>query len=415
MPQSSQSSTSNLIYLKRDIDVALTNLMHQVELMLSARSEYILTEDDLNVSINLPLKSLFNLRFEHPLERTLYEVIVHHCILAEKMCPGCFLLAMRKIVSFIHGNKIPEQMTSISSRIATLSDIERLVFNVVDKSDKSLGNMLRSATTLAGFGGRIILEKTDACVSSVELLSGYVFEVNPGWEMTCRFDNVRTIVIDGFIDSVSEIHHLLTSASETHETYILFSRGMSADVLHTLRVNYDRGLVRVVPIIVNFDLEGINAVNDIAIVTASNLVSSQKGELISSIKFETVPIVDKVFVYPNKIVVQNTANVRAVQAQIAMLMKKRSDVHVVDDVCKLYDKRIRSLSASQVIIRLQDDAHVVRNTQILDNALRMIATIVDKGVVEIDGDLCATTSVMATNLFVRQCIEMLQSLGACVI
>ena len=48
-----------------------------------------------------------------------------------------------------------------------------------------------------------------------------------GSKNTHTMMNYRFVVIDGYIESVSEIHHLLFKASETKEPYVLFCFGVS--------------------------------------------------------------------------------------------------------------------------------------------------------------------------------------------
>lgn len=405
----------NHIYLKCDIDAAIARIATMIDRITNSSVETALVDFDDVPSVITHIQLLFKLKFDTTLERSLFEVIVGHAMTAERQCPGGFVIVLRQVCNALRANFTIDENSSLLSRRATVDDVNHLVVDPVKQIDRDVGSMLCTAIELAGFGGKIMLEKTESTIPSVELVRGYTFFVNPGWNMTNRFDDVRTFVIDGFIESVSEIHHLLMAISEARETCVLFARGMSADVLHTLRVNFDRGTARLIPIIVNFDIEGINTINDVAIVTGCDLVSTHKGDLISSIKFERAPRVSKIFVYPTKIVVQNASSATAVTAQIMMLMKKRGDINTIEDISQLYDKRIRSLSPSQVIIRIPNDKNYVRNAQAFDSALRMLTTIVDRGVSEVNGTLYATTMLLTTNLHVRHCVETLKSLGACVI
>src|SRR5574343_71568 len=126
--------------------------------------------------------------------------------------------------------------------------------------------MLDRAIELAGFCGRIIVERA-LNEPSIERCSGYSFNVRPAIDVTGKFKLARIACIDGYIESVSELHYMLEQASETKEPCIMFARGMADDVKHTLKVNFDRASLKVVPIVVPFDLDGINTLNDLSIVT----------------------------------------------------------------------------------------------------------------------------------------------------
>src|SRR5690606_22334012 len=131
-------------------------------------------------------------------------------------------------------------------------------------------------------------------------------------------------------------------------------RGVSEDVKHTLKVNYDRGSLRVVPIGVRFDLDGMNTLVDLATVSGCDLTSSLKGDLISTIKFNELPRVEQVTLFKGRTVVTDSRSRMLVKNHVANLRKRR-DEEKIDDVARLLDKRIKSLSPNHVIVRLPDD------------------------------------------------------------
>jgi chaperonin GroEL (HSP60 family) len=273
--------------------------------------------------------------------------------------------------------------------------------------------MLGQAIDLAGFGGRIIVEKARS-LPSVELARGYAFDQAPAWPVNVRLERARVVCIDGFIETVSELHKLFEAAAETKEGVVLFVRGASNDVINTLKVNFDRGSLRIIPIIVKFDIEGINAINDISAAAGCDLVSSHKGDLISNVTLASAPTVDEVQVFKEKVIIVNPTSRKAVETQVAFLRKKRGEEQV-HDVSSLYDKRIRSLSPNQVIIRLIDDKSYVTEAQAIDYTLRAIRSLVDYGIVTIDGRDVLTTTAIASDVHARRCFETLTELGASLI
>jgi chaperonin GroEL (HSP60 family) len=360
------------------------------------------------------LQTLFNLKFDDELCQRVYEIIVTHATAAEKMGPGGFDRCIEQLLKNFELIERGNQPLNCSNfvkgtlsrvRHASKQDLDALVASYTKSRETS---MLREALQLAGFGGRIIIEKTHSVVPSVELIRGYTFEVSPAFPVKAAFERPRTICIDGFIESASEIHHLLEAASEAKEPCLMFVRGLSDDVVHTLKVNYDRGSLRVVPIIVKYDLEGINAINDIAVVCGTDLVSSLKGDLISSINFNEVARAELAVVYPSKVVINNLSTKNAVAAQVKALLTKRKEQTLVQDVEKLIDARIRSLSPNQVVIRLPEDKDFVTSSQSIDYALRAVKSAVDFGLNE-KGEL--VSSLVGASVHADRCTETLVSLG----
>jgi FtsZ-binding cell division protein ZapB len=157
---------------------------------------------------------------------------------------------------------------------------------------------------------------------------------------------------------------------------------MSDDVINTLVVNWKRGTLKAVPIIVPFDLMGINMLNDISVVCNCDVVSSLKGQIISAIKYTDIAYVDSIDVSNNKISITNKNNQQNVKLHIESLRNKRNEL--IDDIAHLYDERIKSLLGSMVIVNLSDDILYLRDRQRIDNVLRAFSQMLEFGIAELD-------------------------------
>ena len=351
------------------------------------------------------LQLLFNLKFENELQRRLYELVLVHALAAEKLGPGGFELTLQMLLEKFDASKGSNQpgtiMHELRPRHATSADIDTII------ETYGVSKLVKCALQLAGFGGRIIIEKTNSHVTSVELVRGYTFELKQILPVNTSFIGPRVCCIDGHVESVAEIHHLLEAAASAKEPCVIFLRGMSDDVKHTLKVNYDRGSLRVLPLGVQFDLEGMNTLVDLSIVSGCNLTTSLKGDLISSIKFEELPYVDQVTIFQNQIIVTNATTHARVFSHVAELRARRESV--VEDIGKLLDKRIKSLSPNHVVIRLPNDRNYVAKSQAIDIALRSVRSVIDHGV-NCDGTL--VSAQIAAQVQSDKCISALQQLGA---
>jgi chaperonin GroEL (HSP60 family) len=140
---------------------------------------------------------------------------------------------------------------------------------------------------------------------------------------TRKMSNVKCFVIDGFIESVSEIHHLLEEASRTKENYVIFFRHMNEDVQSTIEYNIQRGTINLIPVSVGFDENTLNILNDISICTNSELISSHKGDIISqSIRKDPV-IVDSIEFLKDSISIINKTPSDMLKSHLRYLRDKR--------------------------------------------------------------------------------------------
>ena len=412
----------NNIFLDPEIKSAFKNLLKKIKSCNIVETDTLVHAKE-GLSLHTRFQLFFNFKPGSDLEAKLYEMILNHSLEAERLGPGSFDMIMQLLSEYSEkisadipvSDFLEKNLMQSEIKPATISDVRDNVIFRLASINPMIASIFLEAVQLAGFGGKIIVEKTHALVPSVELTCGYSFDVRPAWPLSVKLENAKIFVIDGFIESVSEIHHLLEKQFETKDCSIIFARGMSPDVISTLRVNFERGTLKSVPVIVNFDLEGINTLNDLAIVSGGDVVSSNKGNLISSIVYDAVSVVNSVTVYPTKIVIQNSKTSKAVSIHASFLKNKRSESNAVEDIGKLYDKRIRSLSPNHVLIRLPDNSNFVKSSQAIDVSLRTLKSLLDYGIIEQEGKKIPAALSYAAGTYLVKCLKCISNLGAAII
>lgn len=394
-------------YTRNDVAAALRLVDGQLHRLTADGMQRFVACSDGRPMAYTQMQAVFNLRYPSGPCRALHEVIVTHGVAAEKLGPGGFERFLQLLHQLLKGQSVPSG--EVSPRHPTLADVKALVDRFGSRGGPAAAAILQEALCLAGFGGRVIIEKTSAASPSVELVRGYGFDLQQLLPVDFNFSNARVACIDGHVESVSEVHHLLEAASAAREPAILFLRGVSDDVKHTLKVNYDRGSLRVVPIGVRFDLEGMNTLVDLATVVGCDLVSSLKGDLISSIDYATLPCVDQVTMFKGRVVVVVGKARPEVFSLVSDLRRRRADEQSVEKGI-LLDKRIRSLSPNHVVVRLPADKDFVVNSQAMDYALRAVRSAVDRG---IDSTGMPAITELAARHHANRCAASLRSVGAC--
>lgn len=222
-------------------------------------------------------------------------------------------------------------------------------------NNQQMCDIVLEALKLAGAESKIFVEQSHTGVTYIEQTSGYTFEC-----MTDAFflsdgiwkaSDVKVLVIDGIVENVSEIDTMLSRAHEQSRAVIIFARGFSNDVLNTLRTNFSRQTLNVMPVVINIDEENINMLNDIAYTACSDVVSSLKGDLISSVKFDDIASVDRIKCTGKTLTIENYNASAVVQRHVNELIKKRRET-TNDAYRHRLDKRIRSLTAASVMIKI---------------------------------------------------------------
>ena len=398
------------VYTSEEVFAALRRVLNELRRFFPIQGDHFVVSVSGKPVIHTRMQTLFNLKFRTVLEKTLYEVMLTHAMAAERLGPGGFSRSLELLLEEFDGRPGNKPILPFEQpHVPNLDELDALILRYASSSGSDVVSMLQKALRLAGFAGRIVVEKTTSAIPSVELVRGYTFELQQLLPADVSILNPKVVCIDGYVESVSEIHHLLEAASSAKEPVLLFLRGLSDDVKHTLKVNYDRGSLRVIPVAVRFDLEGMNTLIDISVVAGCDLISSLKGDLISSIKFDELPHVEQITLFKGRTVITNKATSRRVKQHLSELRKRRADIHLVEDVGKLLDKRIKSLSPSLVVIRLPDDKNYVIKSQSIDYALRAIRSAIEHGLNSVG---VPATVEIASQVHVSRCLKTLNDIGA---
>ena len=177
---------------------------------------------------------------------------------------------------------------------------------------KSILNIIISKFSIEYFvsikntkGNNIIVEKDNQNIFNAEYDFDY-FE-----KLKRPIKNYRYLIIDGVIDSVGEIHHLLHESSNNKEDYVIFCRGCHPEVKNTILKNNLLGKTNVYLVCFEVNEMNINILNDIAFLHGtSNVISSQKGQTISQAIRKKLKIGSRIEFKRGKLHIENLCNDR---------------------------------------------------------------------------------------------------------
>lgn len=170
------------------------------------------------------------------------------------------------------------------------------------------------------------------------------------------------LIVDGFIETVGEINRLLEEAAAKKQSLLLVCRGMSPDVLNTLSVNMIRKSLDVLPVIVPVDVDGVNALKDLATVAGTDVISSLKGEVISTRSLDDTRRISRVTVTPQtmSVICSPGSNV----GQLVEEIKAKIEEADIDEMRQALNRRLRFLSARSVKI-MTTSADQLRSADLL--------------------------------------------------
>lgn len=356
---------------------------------------------------DLGLQTLQKIKFESKIKNAIANLLLSYLTKVESLAAG----ASDIMLGYLIDNQIPTIQRDSCQKL-NKENLKKLMSTYVDGYLKEL---TYEALCIAGLNGKVVLTKQQSQQDCdvLEFNNGSFFpEVISIFKLkNSNYLNPKIVCIDGYIESISEIHHLLEDASRLKENMFLFVRGISEEVIHTLKVNYDRGTLVVLPFIVKYDLDGVNLLNDIAVVAGCELISSLKGQLISSIKLSMCPRVDYVNVSDIGVLIEKKETRNEVDKHIYFLQQKILEESMSKD---FLSKRIKNLGSNRVTISLRSDKNTTKKTFMIDRALRATKIANTHGVIDIDNKLYPLAAFNIAKIYCDLFLNSYKSIGTIV-
>jgi chaperonin GroEL (HSP60 family) len=362
------------VFLNEEVSLKISYVFKKLKEIIENSKNSISSKKE-KVLFKTDIQACLNYKFEDALEESIKKIIIDHAFKAEQLSPGSFKETILISNDLLMNENRNEHDVKVSFH-PKLEDLKKIID--VFSTDEVVSALCFEAINLSGFGGKISIEKSLNSETSVELIDGYSFKHDNLGIHPIKIKKPRIICIDGYIESVSEANLLFEGAVQLKHPLILVCRGMSDEVLQTIKVNKDRKTMFIYPIKIPFDLQGINTIADISTVIGLNPVSCNLGDLISATKIEDSVEIDEIFITGNSLIIKNSKTRKNVNLHLRSLIEKRHSSNV--DVEELLTVRIKSLSNNCVIIRLPNDSKYVSTSQSIDYVLRSVKSMLDYGI-----------------------------------
>jgi hypothetical protein len=197
-----------------------------------------------------------------------------------------------------------------------------------------------------GMINKTVIKKTDDISFDIKFDTDFLLGMK-----TWQAKDYNFIIIDGYIDSVGEIHHLLQAASETKEPYVIFCKGMDISVKDVILQNLMRGTINIMPISLEINELNLNILSDVAKCHESDIVNSLMGETISIAVRRKLEKGKKIIVGNGYFIVDPKAKDEKINLHLKYLERRKLESNIQANT-DILDERIKIMSADKVNIRL---------------------------------------------------------------
>ena len=243
-----------------------------------------------------------------------------------------------------------------------------------------------------GIADIIISESVDS-MSKISIEHGYKFNINiediysDNVFSTMRkllYNSARIIIVDGIVESVSQINGILNDAYESKQSVIFVCRGFLPEVLNTMAVNQIKKLLNVCPVTISFDDYGYHQLHDIAKATNSTVYCVDKGDQITSINLFDNQLIDNVKI-TNRSLYFNDAKLSKNRDNIIREILTSDDINKNTERA-IKEKRIKSLLPNLVTLEIgkhSKDLTGTRNDRVHE-LIKLYRVSALRGMVKVD-------------------------------
>lgn len=257
---------------------------------------------------------------------------------------------------------------------------------ILNKLDLDIRDIFKETIEVGGLNGNIYVSDIIRTKPSIDFVDGYVFKTKlelVSGDKSLSLSSPKVLVIDGIAERVSELNILLERLNKENTPCIIFARGFGEEVIQTLQINYVRKTLNVIPISIPSDIDTLNTLKDIAVVTGTRFISPLQGDIISMAKFEDLAYIDGIKIDKNSTTISCNKTSHAVDIHIKALQKRIDEEDLVEDIKGLLRMRIRSLTSSYVNVFLdaKNKHELLNKREKFTSALRGLSTAFLSGVV----------------------------------
>jgi hypothetical protein len=182
---------------------------------------------------------------------------------------------------FFENKKIKKSINTFKFNVSKKKDF---ISTITDQNVKKIANIFFENFSLENtVNVEKYLEKDIKIIKSNNINFNIDFDFDFYHEKKV-ITNYSAIFLDGFIQTVGEIHHLLSDSNQNKKNYLIFCYGMSEDVKTTIMTNNKNRKTYVYPISFSISEENINILSDISFIhNSGNVITAKSGKTISQL------------------------------------------------------------------------------------------------------------------------------------
>jgi chaperonin GroEL len=259
-------------------------------------------------------------------------------------------------------------------------------------NDETIGELVADAMEKVGNDGVITVEESKSIETSLEVVEGLQFDrgylspyfVTDMTSMEAVLEDAYILITDRKLNILKDMLPLLERLAKAGRPILVIAEDIESEALATLIVNQIRGILRSAAVKApGFGDRRKAMLEDIAVLTAGQLVSEELGTKLEDVELEQLGRAKRIVVEKETTTIIGGAGDRArIDARIKMLRKEIEDTKSDYDREKL-EERLAKLSGGVAVIRVgaPSESEMKSKKDALDDAISSTKAAVAEGIV----------------------------------
>jgi len=290
--------------------------------------------------------------------------------------------------------------------VVTNEEIKQ-VATISANNDEVIGAIIAEAMDSIGKDGVVQVQESRTAETSLEVVEGMQIErgflspyfVTNNDAMTVTLENPLILLCDKKISSIKEVLNLLETCSKQNKPLLIVADDVDGEALAAMVVNKARGILSVcaikAPYFGDMKLQGLE---DIAILTGGEVVSTQKGMKLEKLTADMLGTARTVKVSQYEtIIVDGGGESNAIQTRIDQLTELYDNAESDYDK-ENYQSRVSKLIGGVAVIHVGAPTEVELKEKVdrVDDALSATRAAIEEGIVP-GGGICLVQAVDQIN------------------
>lgn len=279
----------------------------------------------------------------------------------------------------------------------------------ISADDPEIGTLISDAMDKVGRDGVITVEESQSVGTYLEVVEGMSFDrgyispymITDTEKMEAVLDNPYILISDKKISAITEVLPVLEKVVQTGKALLLLAEDIEGEALATLVVNKLRGTFNCVAVKAPAFGERRKAMlEDIAILTAGQVVSEDIGSKMENVTLEMLGRANKIVVKKDEcIIVDGAGSQDDVKARTANIKRQLEETDSEYDREKLQE-RMAKLSGGVAIIQVgaATETELKEKKHRIEDALAATKAAVEEGIVSGGGTALISASKAIDNV-----------------